>query len=97
MIEFKKHFFEGMGFLLIRIALKKLKKISPQAYFVLKGGIMTGTATMLGSAVLIIAYHLTYITYYLRCSEALAGITFAVMFEAVFGSAFIEEYIRKHS
>ena len=78
-------------------AIRQLKKISAPALSVLRGGIMVGTTTMFGAAVLAIAYRLTYNIELLLCSEALSSITFAVMFEAVFGSAFIEEYIRKHS
>jgi uncharacterized MAPEG superfamily protein len=90
--------FSKGGFIhMIKRAFKQLSRISAPAYSVLRGGIMVGTTTMLCSAALFIAYRLTYISYYLRCSEDLSSITFAVMFEAVFGSAFIEEYIRKHT
>ena len=77
--------------------LERVSDMSPQAFSVLRGGLLVA-CTLLACSLIIRAFAgpLSASTYILhKYSQTLSELPFIVLFEAVFGSAIIEEQVCK--
>ena len=83
----------------IKTIIKRVASMSNSTYSIIRGGLLVANA-MLFSA-LIIFFFLNNVTdsarfhYLFNAATSLRELTFAVCFETVFGSAMIEQYVKK--
>jgi hypothetical protein len=83
----------------IKTVIKHITAMGSNTYSILKGGLLVANAMLLSALIILIflgnitdgqRFHELY-----NYSQSLRELTFAVCFETVFGSALIEQYVKK--